>query len=485
MQEFDQAGGLHPNGWGAPAGAPAATHAAEPSTRRIAVVGAGIAGLASAWLLQRRGYQVTLYEAANVLGGHAHTVDVRLDGWIYPVDTGFTVFEDRSSPNLHAFFDALGVQTVNSERALGVSLDEGALEWSSTDLLSVFAQRRNLASPRFLRMLRELLRFNAEAAEQITVCSARGTSLGELLQQGGYGKALRDWHLLPLAASLWHCSLAAAAQIPAASFLRLCQQQGLLRINERPQWRTVAGGAREYIFPIDRELHDVRRCSPVREIHRTGFGVTVVSGPEAEQFDEVVLATPAATSLRLLHNASAAERTALGAFEVQHNVAVLHTDTRLLPQRRSVWSASNYLGGKDVAPDQPVCISYLLNQMQPLPFRTPVILTLNPRQAPAPAQTLGQFRSAQPVLNNATLQAQHALQALQGRNRVWYAGAWLGQGLHEDGLRSALRVAAAFDALPPWATLEEPPLAEIMAGLQSGLRDPLRTHDSGPAGVIG
>lgn len=420
--------------------------------QRVAVVGAGISGLATAWLLSRQ-HDVTLFEAAPRLGGHTNTVEVELEGVSHPVDTGFLVFNDRTYPNLLGLFAALGVRDHASEMSFGVSLDEGRLEWAGSNLRTVFAQPGNLLSPRFLGMLRDILRFNRAADAHLAEASMTGCSLGQLLDAGRYGGAFREQYLLPMAAAIWSSAPADILEFPAATFLRFCQNHGLLQITDRPQWRTVVGGGREYVRRIALWLRDVRLSTPVLGVRRDAGGVTVLTAQGSERFDALVLATHAPTTLKLLSDADADETRLLRALRVQPNRAVLHTDTALLPRRKAVWSAWNYLGGTAVDGQRPVCVSYLINRLQPVPFHTPVIVTLNPVRAPRPETVLGEFDYAHPLFDLKGGVALERLSALQGVRRTWFAGAWTGYGFHEDGLKSALRVAANFVALPEWARL--------------------------------
>ncbi|MEM5370817.1 FAD-dependent oxidoreductase [Paraburkholderia azotifigens] len=416
---------------------------------RVAVVGAGIAGLASAYLLARR-HQVTLFEASGYAGGHANTVDVELDGFTHPVDTGFLVFNDRTYPNLIALFDELGVASHASDMTFSVSLDHGRLEWAGTNLNTVFAQRRNMLSPSFLAMLRDIMRFNSAAETHLAAACASGCSVDDLLTAGRYGAPFRQHYLLPMAAAIWSCATSDVLRFPAATFLRFCLNHALLQVSQRPRWKTVAGGAREYVRRIAATLDDVRTNAPVFAVRRAHDGVLIASGSGWEHFDAAVLATHAPDTLRLLEDPDHDERCVLGAIRYQPNVAWLHTDAALLPRRERVWSAWNYVS-HGTSGMRPVCVSYLINRLQPLPFSRPVIVTLNPSRPPSRETILKRFDYDHPLLDSAAVAAQTHLPSLQGVRRTWFAGAWTGYGFHEDGLKSALRVAGDFGVEPAWS----------------------------------
>lgn len=421
---------------------------------RIAVIGAGIAGLGCAYALRRtlRAHaRITLFEASTRLGGHANTVDVGLDGTTHPVDTGFLVFNERTYPNLVRLFRDLHVPTAASDMSFAVSLPlAGArrLEWAGSNLNTVFAQRRNLLSPAFLRMLLDILRFNRQATR---VAEGRddagGLTLGEFLDRHGYGEAFRRWYLLPMAAAIWSCPAATMLAYPCATFVRFCHNHGLLQIENRPQWYTVAGGAREYVRRIAATLDDIRLDEPVHAVARDAATGSVIVDSRAgrERFDQVVLACHSDQSLRLLADADRAERALLADVRYQPNRAVLHTDARLMPVSRKLWSAWNYLSDGAGAPN--VSVTYLLNRLQPLPFRTPLFVSLNPVVEPARERVLAEFDYAHPIFDDRAIAAQSRLDAAQGRRRVWFAGAWTGYGFHEDGLKSGLAVAAALTAI--------------------------------------
>jgi predicted NAD/FAD-binding protein len=411
---------------------------------RIAVIGSGISGLAAAWLLARR-HAVTLYEAERRLGGHTHSVDVTLGDVTHPVDTGFLVFNRQTYPNLAALLRTLGVPAAKSEMSFSLSLEQPALEWAGSSLATLFAQRRNLVRPAFLGMLRDILRFNREASHARDAGSA--LSLGEFLERGRYGAPFRDWYLLPMAAAIWSCPTRAMLAFPFSSFARFFRNHGLLQIADRPQWYSVAGGARQYVERMARAIPDVRLAAPVTRVRRDGSGVRV----RGEHFDALVLASHSDQALAVLaEGATAGERAVLGAIRYQSNRAVLHTDAALLPRRRSIWSAWNYSAGRETPDGRPVAVHYLINKLQPLPFSEPVIVSLNPHREPAPERVLGEFDYEHPVFDRHSGEAQAALGALQGAQRTWFCGAWTRYGFHEDGLDSALGVARDFGIEAPW-----------------------------------
>ena len=419
---------------------------------RVAVVGSGIAGLAAAWQLAPDA-ELVLFEADSHFGGHAHTVDMTLDGLRHGVDTGFLVFNHATYPQLLRLFDQLAVPTAASEMSFSVQVPAAGLEWGGCNLDSVFAQRRNLLRPRFIGMLADLLRFN-RLCSRIANAQAEASlqqPIEDFLAEQRFSAAFRDWYLLPMLGCIWSCPTDQMLRFPVATMIRFCHNHGLIRITGRPQWHTVAGGSREYVRRLLATIPDARLNTPVRALRRVPpgsarAGVWLDTDAGSAHFDQVILAGHSDQSLALLGgHASADERAVLGAIAYQRNRAVLHTDASLLPQRRKAWAAWNYEGAaSDGQRQASVCLHYLINRLQPLPWQTPVLVSLNPARQPDPHTVQAEFDYAHPVFDAAAIAAQARVAGLQGVAGVWFAGAWTGHGFHEDGLRSGL---AAADSL--------------------------------------
>ena len=449
--------------------------------QRIAVVGSGIAGLGAAWLLARR-HQVTLYERDPRLGGHSNTVEVEDHGRRVPIDTGFIVYNELNYPNLTGLFATLGVPTQASDMSFAASVD--GVEYAGSSFGTLFAQRRRLLDPVHWRMLVDITRFNrdakralAEDAGDLRAPANRPLSLmtlGEFLERGGYGRALRERYLLPMGGAIWSCPTRTMLEFPAASFLRFLANHRLLDVEGRPQWRTVTGGSREYLrrlldssrngpFPLT-----VHRGQPVVQVQRRATGVElIVSGGHGARYDQVVLAGHAPDSLAIIAEPTGPERELLGAFRYQRNRALLHRDARLMPRLRRAWSSWNYAATQAGEDGARVAVTYWMNRLQALPTPTDWFVSLNPIVEPEASTIAAAFEYEHPVYTTASIRAQRELKRIQGRDRLWFAGAWTGYGFHEDGLRSAVEVAAGFGIVPPWASrdgLDDAPGPQALAG---------------------
>ena len=419
--------------------------------KKIAVVGSGISGLAVAHSLKGHA-DITLFEAGSYFGGHSNTVDISLPtnkGLVtYGVDTGFLVFNDRTYPNLINLFAELGVETALSDMSFSVQAPQvwgdEALEWSGSNLDTVFAQRRNLLRPRFLKMLADVMRFNkictriAEAQKE----NEMRQPLSEFLKHHDFNEAFLNWYFLPMMGCIWSCPTDQMLKFPVATMIRFCHNHGLIQVTNRPRWFTVMGGSRNYVQKIVNEMPDKRLNSPVQLIERDESGVRVVTEGRAERFDEVVICTHSDQALQMLKTPSQAEQIHLSAIRYQDNVAVLHTDESVLPSRQKAWAAWNYERAADEGQESArVCLHYLLNKLQPLPFEQAVVVSLNPIKPIDPAKIISSIEYAHPVFDLAAIDAQQHIHKIQGQQHTWFAGAWMGYGFHEDGLKAGLGVA--------------------------------------------
>lgn len=421
--------------------------------KRIAVVGTGISGLSAAWLLRDR-HDITVYEKDDRLGGHAHTVTVDYDGTAIAVDTGFIVYNEANYPKLTWLFRTLGVATQDSDMSFAVSARGGSLEWAGDNMRSLFAQKRNLARPRFIAMLRDILRFNVAAPRDLAAGRLAGLSLGHYIAAGRYGPGFREDYLLPMGAAIWSTPTADMMDFPAESFVRFFANHALLRgFEDRHIWRTVTGGSIRYVEAIGRDLGArVRLSCPAVRIERDAFGVTVVDAKGGrDRFDDVILATHADQALRLIDMPSPMESALLGAFRYSPNHAVLHRDPGLMPRRRAVWSSWNYLTG-EAGGEAAVSLTYWMNRLQGIDAAKPLFVSLNPPAALAESAVLGRFDYEHPMFDGAAVAARARLSEIQGRERLWFAGSYCGDGFHEDGLNAGIAAAAALGAQPQWMT---------------------------------
>jgi len=425
--------------------------------QKIAIVGTGISGLSAAWLLAKR-HEVTLFERDHRIGGHSNTIVLGDGDGRIPVDTGFIVYNEATYPNLTALFEHLGVATHPSEMSFAVSLDEGAVEYSGGNFAGLFAQKRNLIRPRFWSMLSDLLRFYREAPRDLTGLDELNTTLGDYLERRGYGAAFCEDHLLPMAAAIWSAPPATLRDYPAAAFIRFQENHGLLKLRDRPAWRSVSGGSRAYVDKLTRGFQDRMRVKAgVERIRRDGRGVTLAltDGSDAH-FDHVVIATHADQALAMLGAPTPAEQRTLGAFRYSRSTAALHTDPSFMPKRRAAWSSWNYLGRSGHGNGSTMTVTYWMNRLQQLGTETPLFVTLNPDREPVEGATLHRETYEHPLFDPPAMAAQRQLWSLQGQLRTWYCGAYFGAGFHEDGLQAGLAVAEALGGVRrPWKVDDE------------------------------
>jgi uncharacterized protein len=408
---------------------------------RIAIVGTGIAGLTVAHQLHQQ-HELVLFEAEDRVGGHTHTVTVQGPEGSRSIDTGFIVFNDWTYPNFIAMLDELGVPSQPTSMSFSVRREDSGLEYNGTSLNSLFAQRRNLLSPRFLNMVREILRFNRESL-RLLESGEHGGSLGDYLDRNGYGRAFREDYLIPMGSAIWSAPPDSTASMPARYFVEFFRNHGMLSVDRRPQWRVVQGGSSRYVDALlERMDVETRISCAVHRVERLQGAVMVTSPAGRERFDAVVIACHSDQALRLLSDPTPAEQSVLGAVRYQSNEVVLHTDERLLPKRRLAWAAWNYRCiGRGAS--EPVTVTYNMNILQGIADRTQYLVTLNETDHIDPERILARFSYDHPCFDPAAVSAQARWDEVNGHHRTWYCGAWWGWGFHEDGVVSGLRVARA------------------------------------------
>lgn len=407
---------------------------------RIAVVGTGIAGLTAAWLLCRR-HQVTVFEQDRRPGGHTHTHDLHLDGRDLRVDTGFIVYNDRNYPHFTRLLQQLGVRGRATDMSFSVTNAVSGLEYNGHDLASLFVQRRNLLSPRFLGMLLDILRFNRQAPRLLELAGP-GPGLGRYLREGRYGTAFAEDYLLPMAAAIWSVPTASLHDFPAKRVIEFFRNHGLLSLTDRPQWYVVEGGSRSYVDRIIADLPDLRLDCGVQRLRRLADGVEIESAAGREHYDAVVMATHSDQALALLADPSPAEREVLGAIRFQPNSVLLHSDARVMPSRPGAWAAWNYQLGSAGA--EQVTVTYWMNRLQHIDCEQPLLVTLNQDARIDPASIHARLHYEHPVFDTAAVAAQQRRAEISGQRHTWYCGAWWRYGFHEDGCLSAVQVAQDF-----------------------------------------
>ena len=406
---------------------------------KIAIIGSGISGLTSAYLLNRS-HEITLFEASDWIGGHTHTVQVTVNGQRHAVDTGFIVFNDWTYPHFIRLLGELGVRFKPTEMSFSVRDPDSGLEYNGNTLNSLFSQRSNLLSPGFWGMLRDILRFNREAQRDLAEQRiAEHTTLGDYLRSNGYGKRFTEHYIVPMGAAIWSMSLDDMLNFPLQLFVRFFKNHGLLSVSNRPQWQVIEGGSSAYIAPLTASISErIRLNCPVHRVERDEHGVTVHSKAGIERYDKVIFACHSDQALQLLAKPSSVEQSILGALPYAENDVVLHTDTRLLPDRKLTWASWNFRLG---ARGQQAAVTYDMNILQGLQSDATLCVSLNQRAQIDPLKVLAQYTYAHPQYSLAAVAAQARWEELDGAQHTWYCGAYWANGFHEDGVVSALRVA--------------------------------------------
>lgn len=423
------------------------------TNERIAVIGAGVAGLSAAWMLRER-YDVHLLEQNDYLGGHTNTVVVNENRKDIPVDTGFIVYNEPNYPHLTALLRFLNVDTRASDMSFAVSIGDGEVEYSGSSIDTLYAQRRNLFSLEHQRMVWDILRFNRACARDLETDGFGVLNVDEYMARNRFSSVFRNRYLLPMAAAIWSCPTSVMGTYPMASLARFFDNHGLIKLSDRPQWRTIIGGSHQYVKRMRNDLGpnahvnckvaQVRRCP-------THVDVELESG-EQRTYSQVVLASHADQSLRMISDPSPQEADLLGQFNYQYNRAILHTDTNLMPRHRKTWSAWNYMADEEPRgdADRRVSVTYWMNRLQGIGSTRQYLVTLNPLIRPDPAQVLDEIDYHHPMFSEHAIAAQPQLSRLQGINRTWFCGSYFGYGFHEDALSSAVDVARALGVDPQW-----------------------------------
>ncbi|MDZ4865703.1 MAG: FAD-dependent oxidoreductase [Alphaproteobacteria bacterium] len=415
---------------------------------KIAIVGSGISGLGAAFLLHPR-HDIVVYESDSRIGGHSRTVTVNYGDRTIPVDTGFIVFNERNYPNLTGLFRHLGVPVQPSTMGFAATILNGWLEWGSQRLTSIFAQRRNLIRPAFYRFMRDVMRFNALALA--TAEASPGLTLAGLIDRLKLGRWFQDYYILPMGGAIWSCAPSRILSFPALTFTRFFANHGLLTVRGQPQWYTVTGGSQEYVRRLTQSFaHKIRTGCGAARIVRKGGGVDITDTQGVtETYDHVILACHADVARELLADQSAHESDFLGSFRFQDNRAVLHRDRAVMPKREAAWASWVYRAD-GIDDEHAITVSYWMNSLQGIDRRYPLFVTLNPTMQIAPDMIFDEYNFRHPIFDARAIDAQSKIETVQGIRNTWFCGAYLRHGFHEDGLASAVNVAARLGAHPPW-----------------------------------
>jgi predicted NAD/FAD-binding protein len=414
---------------------------------KIAVVGSGIAGLGSSLLLSSK-HEVHLFENDTRLGGHAHTSDIQVEGQSVAVDTGFLVYNDLTYPHLRGMFDYLGVETCNSDMSLSIRVPDRNLEWAGDNMNTVFAQRKNLLSPRFYRLLFDIVKFHKQAETNCELSRLNRWTVADLLQEMKFSKELAEWYVLPMLAAIWSTPEQKMFDFPAETFLTFFLNHKLLQVNNRPQWKTVKGGSRQYVQKIAERLQHIHLNEGVLAVEKDGDKLKVTTAKGEMLFDKVVFATAPAVTRRILKTSNESVTRFLNSFQVVPNRAVLHRDETQMPVSKKCWASWCVQANLKSSFSNNVSLTYYLNRLQPLKTNTDIFLSLNPTGEPK--NQVFKVDYTHPMFDQKAIDAQKDLPALQGVDGVYHAGAWTRYGFHEDGILSAVNVAKCFGVEVPW-----------------------------------
>ncbi len=409
--------------------------------KKVAVIGSGISGTSAAYYLNKLGYDVYLFESGSHFGGHTNTIDLDLEGQIIPVDTGFLVHNDRTYPNLIDFFEELKIETHLSEMSFSVVRRTDDITWAGTNIFTVFAQPGNLFSMRFFRFLKEVLRFNKESKKYLLEYEGKPElTLDEMLIKKGYTEDFKNWYLLPMGGCIWSSPTNEMLNFPAYTFLIFCLNHGLLQIFKRPQWKTVLNGCRTYIETALSQIDNKFLNEPVLEVVSEDNKLKLITEKRIEYFDYCLICSHPPQTLEIFKNADFLTKNLLSKFKYQKNKAVLHFDESVLPREKIAWAAWNYLSTESTSGNDKVSVSYLLNKLQPLPVEKAVIVTLNPASKIEKNKVVKEINYQHPLFSIDAIRAQREMVNIQGRQGVYFSGAWLRYGFHEDGILSSKSV---------------------------------------------
>ena len=409
--------------------------------KKVAVIGSGISGTSAAYYLNKLGYDVYLFESGSHFGGHTHTIDLEFEGQRMPVDTGFLVHNDRTYPNLIDFFEELKIETHLSEMSFSVVRRTDDITWAGTNIFTVFAQPGNLFSMRFFRFLKEVLRFNKESKKYLLEYEGKPElTLDEMLIKKGYTEDFKNWYLLPMGGCIWSSPTNEMLNFPAYTFLIFCLNHGLLQIFKRPQWKTVLNGCRTYVEKALTKIDNKFLNEPVLEVVSEDNKLKLITEKRIEYFDYCLICSHPPQTLEIFKNADFLTKNLLSKFKYQKNIAVLHFDESVLPREKIAWAAWNYLSTESTSGNDKVSVSYLINKLQPLPVEKAVIVTLNPASKIEKNKVVKEINYQHPLFSIDAIMAQREMVNIQGRQGVYFSGAWLRYGFHEDGILSSKSV---------------------------------------------